>query len=526
MTRQTADFLGYLPHSVRLTLRDHNFDLAASCEAEKDVWAAALREARDEGVVPPFELPASVSPFAARARRGSTAPMPESSSVGSSPNQNLAVDLSSSPLASTVEIPPSDMATTTSPGTSLGLSITSSRPSALLLRRTSGNARLQVDHGLLDVFSESCAQARSKAQLSHPLFLPDHPSTEIRHRMSIRDSTMLRRRTSFLDHRSNASDIAFNGEVKGSVIPVRQTRSHHGRARLPQARRNSIGDDSATDFGISADETITNSDYGQGGHRRTSSGYTTAMSNPTTPSHLSENHRFSMSDLDPQRPLRPSSVDFTASRPLTGHKLSLRIRGQTPTLNRRKTASSANLQVKAAQSRARSMPVSPAESPNLSETPPPVPPKPQRHSSDWSNSRSISYFPLNTEVDADSIPGLGLMKASMEEERPKWGTLRRSMSFLRNRTDEPVSTSPASYMSPSASLPSRSSDAIAGLASSSSSTGLVGGSESLHSRSSDGHVTPGDEDVTLSFPESGSAPNTPKRKKSLLLSRLMGFTAM
>jgi hypothetical protein len=56
-----------------LTLRDHNFDLAASCEAEKDVWAAALREARDEGVIPPFELPASVSPFAAKSRRMSAA---------------------------------------------------------------------------------------------------------------------------------------------------------------------------------------------------------------------------------------------------------------------------------------------------------------------------------------------------------------------------------------------------------------------------------------------------------------------
>lgn len=477
------------------------------------MWAAALREARDEGVVPPFELPASVSPFAARARRMSTAHSPETGDLDAQHRAAMTADLSDSPLASTAEIPQTDDGIDHPPACSLGLSIPPSRPPALLLRRTSGNARLQVDHGLLDVFSESCAQARSKAQLSHPLFLPDNPSTELRHRMSIRDSTMLRRRTSFLDHRSNPFDIAFNGEVKGSVIPVRQTRSHHGRARGLRTRRGSIDEDSATDFGISADETITNSDYGQGAHRRTSSGYGTALPSPTTPSYPSDHHRFSMSDIDPGR---PSSVDFAPSS--SGHRLSLRIRGQTQTLSRRKTASSANLQAKAAAMRTRSMPVSPANSPNLSEAPPPVPPKPHRSSSDYHNS-PISYFPLSTGVE----PEPGFMSNTADERPRSWGTLRRSMSFLRNKSDDHATSSPVAYASPTSSIPSRSSDSIVRLTSSHSETGRAPWNERT---SSDGRITPGSEDVTLSLSETGSAPNTPKRKKSLLLSRLMGFTAM
>jgi hypothetical protein len=62
--------------------------------------------------------------------------------------------------------------------------------------------------------------------------------------------------------------------------------------------------------------------------------------------------------------------------------------------------------------------------------------------------------------------------------------------------------------------------------SSHSESGRPAWNETTDTTSSNGHTTPGSEDVTLGFPETGSAPNTPKRKKSLLLTRLMGFTAM
>ena len=391
-----------------------------------------------------------------------------------------------------------------------------SRPSTVLLRRPSTNARLFVDRCLLDVFSESCAQARSKAQLTHPLFLPDSASHDMRDRISMRESTMLKRRTSFLDSRSSSFDIAFHGQVKGSVIPVRQTKSQHGRSRIARPRRGSIGDDSATDIGVSADETITNSDHGHAFHRRTSSGYTTTLSTPATPLLREEPHRYSMSDMEYTR---PSSIDYSTS---SAHQtLPTRVRNQTPLL-RRKTASSVNLKGKPSQLRTRSMPVSPNESPSIDEDPPPLPPK----SGALQLNRGISYFPLNTEVEPSV--GLGLIESSMDTERPKsWQTLRRSMSFLRSgsRTDEISLTSPSSYFPDVSTIGTTtrpasyaSSSSASGLQSSPSSALSQFGAKSPASKSSD--------DVTLTASESGSAPNTPKRKKSLLLTRLRGFTAM
>jgi len=391
-----------------------------------------------------------------------------------------------------------------------------SQSSTVLLRRPSTNARLFVDRCLLDVFSESCAQARSKAQLNHPLFLSDTTSHDMRDRISMRESTMLRRRTSFLDSKSSSFDIAFHGQVKGSVIPVRQTKSQHGRSRIARSRRGSIGDDSATDLGVSADETITNSDHGHAFHRRSSSGYTTTLSTPATPLLRDEPHRYSMSDMEYSR---PSSIDYSA--PVVQQTLPMRVMNQTPLL-RRKTASSLNLKGKPSQLRTRSMPVSPNESPTINEDPPPLPPK----SGALQLNRGISYFPLNTEVEPSA--GLGLIESSMDNERPKsWQTLRRSMSFLRSgsKTDDTslgssssyfpdvstigTSTRPASYASSSSN---------SGVQSSPSSTLSQFGAKSPASRSSD--------NVTLTASESGSAPNTPKRKKSLLLTRLRGFTAM
>lgn len=236
--------IGYLPHSIRLSLRDHSFDLAASCEAEKSVWASALVAAREDSTVPPFELPASVSPFAARSRRmssvGSLLDMAPLSPAPLSP-PNKRHTLGAIPLATPAETgledTPFDFGLPPSTST-----INSGIFSTIVLRRASPNQRLTVDRGLVDIFSESCAQARSKAQLHHALFLSDTPirtSSEIRDRLTMRESTMLRRKSSFLDstrqhRRSNSnSDIAFSGEVKGSIIPVRPSRSFAGSSRTP-----------------------------------------------------------------------------------------------------------------------------------------------------------------------------------------------------------------------------------------------------------------------------------------------------
>lgn len=241
---------GFLPHSIRLTLREHNFDLAASCSAEKEVWTAALVAARDESTIPPFELPASIAPFATRTRRQSTVglqPPVIDTAISLSPLLDQATKrhtMASFPDFAPVEVPApvvSEGDITTSPVvmtddassphdpislSSHGLGSMSSHghptgTSTLLLRRATPAQRLIVDRGLLDVFSDSCAQARSKAQLHRALFLPDAPrGSEMRDRLQLRESTMLRRRKSFLDARTrtHSMDIAFTGEVKGSIM--------------------------------------------------------------------------------------------------------------------------------------------------------------------------------------------------------------------------------------------------------------------------------------------------------------------
>ena len=536
---------GFLPHSVRLTLREHNFDLSASCEAEKAVWSAALCEARDEGVIPPFELPASVSPFAARSRRMSNAPLPDvSGNIELAKRHSLTVTPNNAPIVAENSPEPvadmlTDSAAVSSPIHSDFGPLPRTAPSSgstILLRRPSANTRTGVDRALLDVFSESCAQARSKAQLHQALFLPDMPPSELRDRMSIRDSTMLRRRKSFLDHKVTSFDIAFKGEVRGSIMPVRLTKSHHGRARGPRTRRGSIDADSATETVYSAEETSVDSDHGH--HRRAYSG----QAGPPPPaSSASHAHRFSMSDLDHENP-RPSSIELVPNRSSAYQTLPMRVLNTAPSLNRRKTASYVNLHNKPSQHRTRSMPVSPALSPNLSESPPPVPPKPYAYSAERAAySRRISHFPINTDVET---AGLGLIESTIENDRPKWQTLRRSMSFLRSNKSDDASSTASSYF-PTAEVSSRPASLIGNSSTPSfnlhsmtadgSGSTLGSSTDELsasHRLSKSSNMLPApmvpskEDDDALPITGYVSAPTTPKRKKSLLLTRLRGFTPM
>ncbi|WWC90227.1 uncharacterized protein L201_005160 [Kwoniella dendrophila CBS 6074] len=246
---------GFLPHSIRLTLRDHNFDLAASCEAEKDVWASAICEARDESVIPPFELPASVSPFPVRARRSSTAfsgdfdvhanphPIPKRYTLVGAPSELDEFNTKAAESTTIIQTISSKPSTPLISPIKSTFGFTPERKSnqagTILLRRASNSQRILVERGLSDLFSDICSTVRSKAQLQrHTLFLPDIPSfntsENLDGHMSSKDSsTMLRRRKSFLDHRSRREsiDIAITGEVKGSVIELRPTKSSHGRYR-------------------------------------------------------------------------------------------------------------------------------------------------------------------------------------------------------------------------------------------------------------------------------------------------------
>jgi hypothetical protein len=347
---------------------------------------------------------------------------------------------------------------------------------AILLRRATGNQRMIVDRGLMDVFSESCATVRSKAQLDHALFLPD-TAPDVSRRLSLRDSTMLRRRRSGLEftNRGNGSlDITFTGEIRGSVIPIRQTRSANGkkRASIPTHRRArsgsaSAGGESATEvevevegrIGESADETVTigGSDFGtlRGGQRITRNSSMTSIAqaqyvggsytqSPTAPSRSFNSLR--------RTGERPLSRTFTFSR----HKTSQSI----PTLADPHIEQSRPFR-RSSTYRAKSMPVSPILSPthstdilSLSQ-----PFHPHRHSMSMSNSISqrqthtpamsdvslvqssgeeVTVYPLGLGYTNRSTTSINDM-ASGGGGGGKWKSLRRSMSFVKSnassRTD-------------------------------------------------------------------------------------------
>lgn len=485
--------LGFLPHSIRLSLRDHNFDLAASCETEKEVWSSALCQARDESTVPPFELPASVSPFAARPRRmsvtvpskvdmdasGSTMTPSTSAAkrhtVAFSPDEVGFSDFM--PAKQTDEL--QDLTYSQAPAASpikthFGFTpdrLARATPSTIWFRRASTSQRLIVDRGLIDVFSENCATARSKAQLQHTLFLPESANGqgEVRDRLSMRDSTMLRRRQSFLDSRPSSSDIAFSGaEIKGSVLPIRQSRSMGGRQRGHQrasSAKMSLNDSSteldykhvryASMSGApsmeSADETAT-SDFGTLTRRQSKS----ILNGESTVGSMSRNESPAPSRRTSLTNLRAEwarNTDFSAST--LASRLSLS----------RRQSSSMSLSNRAIPNRAKSMPVSPIRSPEKDL--PPVPsldhdmsvvqqPAPKLSTSLTrlkSGTRSSPGSPIKASQRtrlqhvggaeggmaigdvAMYLHGEGITNQAPAIERRNsgpWSTLRRSMSFIRD----------------------------------------------------------------------------------------------
>ncbi|KAJ9123906.1 hypothetical protein QFC22_000696 [Naganishia vaughanmartiniae] len=212
---------GFLPHSIRLSFRDHHIELAAACAEEKNVWATALCEARDNSTISPFDLPCSVAYGAARSRRGSTfqpgeasalSPkryslgltdfgLPGSNSFGSDDHDDLGWKVPDSPHSPTV--PMSPMRREGFPHRT---------PSRILMRRASPLYRLSIDSNLQDVVCDECNIARAAGrQMAHDAFgIQFSPATTsapgtLRSRLSMKDSSVMRRRRSYVDVRSSAS---------------------------------------------------------------------------------------------------------------------------------------------------------------------------------------------------------------------------------------------------------------------------------------------------------------------------------
>lgn len=204
--RGSALTSGILPHTIRMSARDHHFDLAASCETEKDVWMAEMTAARNESTVPPFELPSSVALYSIRSRHSSTV-------IAERPPQlppvikrhtvfgleELSIVEPASPEDSCFASP--EEAEPERPQTPPGYRRLQS--GEVLLRRTSMSQRLLIDRALIDVMSETLSTARSRAMAQ-----------------AIPDNVPLRRQRSI----ASLADLMSSPELRSVLLPNR-TRS-------------------------------------------------------------------------------------------------------------------------------------------------------------------------------------------------------------------------------------------------------------------------------------------------------------
>lgn len=251
---------GFLGHSIRLKLRDHNLDIGCTCDAEKELWINELAAARDESTVPPFEMPSSISLALPRTRHMSMAkgegserpPAPKRYSFlgdGEAPfvmprtpsKRHTLLGDEFNPKGSMEPVPPiprstsllmtaanrtsrkrysvytgtpSDEVVQTESPTSLSPSQSfnedrSSRQSTISLSvsRTSLHVRNQIDRAMSDLVSEGIVNVRNREAMQRP------PSVDPRR--SILDATSLRRRRSMAEMSGQVNMVA--AHVKGVV---------------------------------------------------------------------------------------------------------------------------------------------------------------------------------------------------------------------------------------------------------------------------------------------------------------------
>ncbi|WOO85674.1 Pleckstrin y domain-containing family G member 2 [Vanrija pseudolonga] len=204
--RASALTSGILPHTIRMSARDHHFDLAASCETEKDVWMAEMTAARNESTVPPFELPSSVALYSVRSRHSSTV-------IAERPPQ-LPPVIKRHTVFGLEELSIVEPATPEDSCFASPEAIEPERPQTppgyhrlqsgqVLLRRTSMSQRLLIDRALIDVMSETLSTTRSRVMAQ-----------------SIPDAPPLRRQRSI----ASLADLVSSPELRSVLLPNR-TRS-------------------------------------------------------------------------------------------------------------------------------------------------------------------------------------------------------------------------------------------------------------------------------------------------------------
>ncbi|KAJ3545389.1 hypothetical protein NMY22_g2471 [Coprinellus aureogranulatus] len=181
-----------LPNTIRLSICDHQFDLAASCQREKDVWLAHIHSSlRDKPnwinePTPSFKLDDKGGLMAALHSEGELVGgvLPTIQSIPELPNNNSDGDLSEAffpllrcpsrkaklrrsglEMTSRSEQQPSSVPTSRRSSTTSVRSIfvPLSDAESIVIRRSSPAARQHVDQAMQDVISQSCITARTYA---------------------------------------------------------------------------------------------------------------------------------------------------------------------------------------------------------------------------------------------------------------------------------------------------------------------------------------------------------------------------
>ena len=208
-----------LPYSFRLCNHSHEFEIAASCQREKQVWMDALRSClAGPPAWPPGSALSNLEPAAAAAAT-ETSPLvddqcpvlptiqsipqiegfnkqgpPSSPGLSQKPTPVPRPELP--PVRGLSEPPPSRRESTASLKSIFGLD-----PDVITVTRASLHARATVDALLEDVFSTACHSARSYAEAHSEALFHVAPTfgAAARSRLTKRESVVVRRRKSFID---------------------------------------------------------------------------------------------------------------------------------------------------------------------------------------------------------------------------------------------------------------------------------------------------------------------------------------
>ncbi|KAG6903483.1 hypothetical protein C0995_005506 [Termitomyces sp. Mi166 len=190
---------GMLPYAIRISSKEHRFEMAAACQREKDAWLRSIRESRNHkpqwineptpslrfdgkgDLIPsalddgPFELVnvlptiQSIPELAGNTDYlglADTLMMAFGSDTKRKPSkQDLLLKQESDPLSRR-------SSTASVKGIFAPLSSSSSDSEMIVIRRYSTSARTRVDQGLQDIISQLCLTARSYATLKDEELFP------------------------------------------------------------------------------------------------------------------------------------------------------------------------------------------------------------------------------------------------------------------------------------------------------------------------------------------------------------------